>query len=58
MNALLQGFLVSGGLIVAIGAQNAFVLKQGLRWRWRSSARFFSRSMVRAHSVRPGAAAR
>ena len=31
MNALLQGFLVSGGLIVAIGAQNAFVLKQGLR---------------------------
>ena len=26
MNALLQGFLVSGGLIVAIGAQNAFVL--------------------------------
>ena len=34
MNALLQGFLVSGGLIVAIGAQNAFVLKQGLR-RWQ-----------------------
>ena len=34
MNALLQGFLVSGGLIVAIGAQNAFVLKQGLK-RWR-----------------------
>ena len=33
MQALLQGFLVSGGLIVAIGAQNAFVLKQGLR-RW------------------------
>ena len=34
MNALLQGFLVSGGLIVAIGAQNAFVLKQGVR-RWQ-----------------------
>ena len=34
MNALLQGFLVSGGLIVAIGAQNAFVLKQGLK-RWQ-----------------------
>ena len=34
MNALLQGFLVSGGLIVAIGAQNAFVLKQSLR-RWQ-----------------------
>ena len=34
MNAPLQGFLVSGGLIVAIGAQNAFVLKQGLR-RWQ-----------------------
>ena len=27
---LVQGFLVSGGLIVAIGAQNAYVLKQGL----------------------------
>lgn len=26
----IQGFLVSGGLIVAIGAQNAYVLKQGL----------------------------
>ena len=25
-----KGFLVSGGLIMAIGAQNAFVLKQGL----------------------------
>ena len=34
MNALLQGCLVSGGLIVALGAQNAFVLKQGLR-RWQ-----------------------
>lgn len=34
MNALLQAFLVSGGLIVAIGAQNAFVLKQSLR-RWQ-----------------------
>ena len=26
----LQGALISGGLIIAIGAQNAFVLKQGL----------------------------
>ena len=26
-----QGFLVGGGLILAIGAQNAFVLRQGLR---------------------------
>lgn len=31
MNSItLQGFFVSFGLIVAIGAQNAFVLKQGL----------------------------
>lgn len=29
--ALLQGFLTSAALIVAIGAQNAFVLRQGLR---------------------------
>ena len=29
-STILHGFLVSGGLIVAIGAQNAFVLKQGL----------------------------
>ena len=28
---VVQGFLVSMGLIVAIGAQNAFVLKQGLK---------------------------
>ncbi len=27
----LQGLLLSLGLIVAIGAQNAFVLRQGLR---------------------------
>jgi L-lysine exporter family protein LysE/ArgO len=27
----LKGFAVSGGLIVALGAQNAFVLRQGLR---------------------------
>ncbi|OBX05267.1 hypothetical protein QV06_03415 [Gallibacterium genomosp. 3] len=30
MQSLIHGFFVSGGLIVAIGAQNAFVLKQGL----------------------------
>lgn len=29
-STILHGFLVSGGLIIAIGAQNAFVLKQGL----------------------------
>ncbi len=31
MRFLLEGFLVSLGLIVAIGAQNAFILKQGLK---------------------------
>ncbi|MEM5030554.1 LysE family transporter [Priestia sp. WB3] len=30
MNELLRGALISGSLIIAIGAQNAFVLKQGL----------------------------
>lgn len=30
MEFFIQGFLVCGGLIIAIGAQNAFVLKQGL----------------------------
>ena len=30
-SALLQGFLIGFGLILAIGAQNAFVLRQGLR---------------------------
>lgn len=30
MNHLINGFLISAGLIMAIGAQNAFVLKQGL----------------------------
>ncbi len=29
--ALLQGFGLGGGLIIAIGAQNAYVLRQGLR---------------------------
>lgn len=31
MWAYLQGFAVGGGLIIAIGAQNAFVLSQGVR---------------------------
>lgn len=31
LDSILQGFLVSLSLIVAIGAQNAFVLKQGLK---------------------------
>ncbi|MFT6778576.1 MAG: L-lysine exporter family protein LysE/ArgO [Paraglaciecola sp.] len=30
INMLAQGALISGGLIVAIGAQNAFLLRQGL----------------------------
>jgi L-lysine exporter family protein LysE/ArgO len=30
MEMILRGALISGGLIMAIGAQNAFVLKQGL----------------------------
>lgn len=30
MNSFIQGFTVSGGLILAIGAQNAHVLKMGL----------------------------
>ncbi len=29
--SLLKGFSASGGLIIAIGAQNAFVIRQGLR---------------------------
>ena len=31
--SVFKGFSVSGGLIVAIGAQNALVIKQGLRRR-------------------------
>lgn len=30
MSVFLTGFILSGGLIIAIGAQNAYVLKQGL----------------------------
>ncbi|UOO80743.1 LysE family transporter [Uruburuella testudinis] len=30
MNAFFNGLMISGSLIIAIGAQNAFVLKQGL----------------------------
>lgn len=30
INMLVQGALISGGLIIAIGAQNAFILRQGL----------------------------
>jgi len=30
LNALLAGFALGGGLIVAIGAQNAFVIRQGV----------------------------
>ena len=31
LDALLHGYLVSVSLIMAIGAQNAFVLRQGIR---------------------------
>jgi L-lysine exporter family protein LysE/ArgO len=31
LSALLQGFVTSAALIIAIGAQNAFVLRQGLK---------------------------
>lgn len=30
LNAIIAGFALSGGLIVAIGAQNAFVIRQGI----------------------------
>ncbi|WP_416232994.1 LysE/ArgO family amino acid transporter [Castellaniella sp.] len=33
MNGFISGFLLGLGLIAAIGAQNAFVLKQGLQKR-------------------------
>ncbi|MDQ1092369.1 arginine exporter protein ArgO [Xanthomonas sacchari] len=33
LHALLTGFVAGAGLIVAIGAQNAFVLRQGLQRR-------------------------
>ena len=29
--SFIEGFVMGAGLIIAIGAQNAFVLKQGLR---------------------------
>lgn len=31
LSPFLSGFLIGGGLIIAIGAQNAFVLRQGIR---------------------------
>lgn len=34
MTAYFQGFGLGAGLIIAIGAQNAFVLEQGLRRQW------------------------
>ena len=37
----LQGLAISFGLIVAIGAQNAFVLRQGLRREHVGSVVFF-----------------
>jgi L-lysine exporter family protein LysE/ArgO len=35
-NSFIQGFLMGTGLIIAIGAQNAFVLKQGIKGEHRS----------------------
>lgn len=34
-NSFIQGFLMGAGLIIAIGAQNAFVLKQGIKGEHR-----------------------
>ena len=34
-SAGLDGFVLGAGLIIAIGAQNAFVLRQGLKRAWR-----------------------
>ena len=34
MDALLAGFALGGSLIVAIGAQNAFVIRQGVIGRF------------------------
>jgi L-lysine exporter family protein LysE/ArgO len=41
LNVLSQGFALSLGLIVAIGAQNAFVLRQGLRREYIGAVVFF-----------------
>lgn len=41
LNVLSQGFALSLGLIVAIGAQNAFVLRQGLRREYVGAVVFF-----------------
>jgi L-lysine exporter family protein LysE/ArgO len=30
ISIFIQGLLISGGLIIAIGAQNAYILRQGL----------------------------
>ena len=40
-SVFLQGWALSLGLIVAIGAQNAFVLRQGLRREHVTSVVFF-----------------
>lgn len=40
-SVFLQGMALSLGLIVAIGAQNAFVLRQGLRREHVASVVFF-----------------
>ena len=40
-SVFLQGWALSLGLIVAIGAQNAFVLRQGLRREHVASVVFF-----------------
>ena len=34
LHAFIQGFMLMGGLIIAIGAQNAFILTQGLKQQY------------------------
>ena len=44
--ALLHGYLTSLSLILAIGAQNAFVLRQGIRREHEKAAVFISRRFM------------
>lgn len=37
LNSYIEGFIMGAGLIIAIGAQNAFVLKQGIKGEYRSA---------------------
>ena len=61
MDAVIAGFAVSLSLIVAIGAQNAFVLKQGLRKHQNKNVAFGAcvgfalHGLVRTAKCRAGA---